>query len=212
MRRTDKVRRPAFRRNHIAKIRISAKLRTVSRGGFTLIEFFVASLIAVVLMVVLAGLLRAVWQQNAIANQTLAKHLPTRMLAEQLRRDVINARALATAPGSIRLGGFASTTETTGLATLRPAEVVYQVVGSPNERRLLRSEFELDSPLGVAKSELLWVGAGAIDVVYSDELVQSRQPLRYRGMLPMPRRLTIVIRDSAGSVICSETIFHHGAS
>lgn len=182
--------------------------------GFTLVELLLASLLAVILLTAVGGLLRAVWRQERRTQQVVAMYPPTRFFSLQLQRDFTNARGLAVAPGHVRLVGFVSTDRTSLLPSLRPAEVIYRIAGSPQHRVLIRSERGLDELLATPKDEIAWVGAAAIDVLHSDlseEAELTRLVSSVPGVRPMPRQIKIVVRDADGAVICSENVVHRDA-
>ena len=182
------------------------------RGGFTLVEFLVASLLAVILMATLTGLLNAIWRQSKAAHRAASDYPATWLLEEQIRRDLANARYFELVPRGVRLGGFLTTGSPSGEPTFRHATVSYEVVSSSSNSRLVRVEQPMGSAVSPPRVELLWVGASAVNLIPLVEPLQSertRVSTKYRDMAALPQDLLFVVREGRGGVVCSARITSH---
>jgi len=163
------------------------------------------------LMLALVGMLRIVASEQAMVGAT--DTLPAqRRLADQLRRDLLNARHLQVQPQQLRLVGLIAQDASTRIPTLRPAEVTYRIAaGGTGNRMLVRSEVPLDVPQRPVHSDVVWWGATGIEVTRFDSLDDSEDAdeVPVSGLSAMPDHLLIVVRGPDDRLVVSEEIFHH---
>jgi hypothetical protein len=177
------------------------------RRAFTLLELTAASVLAALLLVALAGTLRCVARQKRLFDEVTARRPHTQLLADQLRRDVINARYVQYGPAGMRLVGPIAQDRTTRVPTGRLAEVTYRV-SAGDGTWLSRSESHLDQASGgTAREEPVWSGASRLEVVPLEQsaTVGPVAP----GLAPVPPHLLVMVYGPLGQPIVRMFIRHH---
>jgi len=184
--------------------------------AFTLIELLVSSVLAAMLMLAIVGLLRVTNAHSKAAERILRRHPATTILTDQIRRDFVNARHIEIRPQRVRLFGYTAQDWSTRRPTFRPAEVTYAIAAHRLGSTLVRQEIQRNKFVGKrSRTDLLWMGAAAIEVVRFDEPSHAAEGEDIApsppGMSPIPARLFVAIYDRDGEPLCTEEIFHHHA-
>jgi len=182
------------------------------RPAFTLIEVVAATTLAAMLLGTLASVLVMGARQKRQAEARRQLHPAVTLLAEQIRRDVLNARFIQADRAALRLVGPLSHDLTTKAPTGRLAEVIYQVASLGAGPWLVRRQRPLDEiARGQVSQEALWAGATAIEVLVLEDsaTTSSRVQGAPPGMRPMPQRLAVVLRGPTGRAILETQIRHH---
>lgn len=185
------------------------KRHKLDRKGLTAIELLVATALASMMIAATMGLLRTMaLQQSALKARTTFEPW-YRPLAEQLRRDVANARSAelkSSARGrpsspraqefdSLVLTGYCSRSPSTFLATLRPAKITYRVETMAEDTWLVRYEEQLDSSSNAnVRKELVCSGVTGIAV----EGCGSQEQRASRTSV-LPESCRIVLLGQSGS-------------
>ncbi len=188
--------------------------RMNKRSGLTLIELAVATLLSAILMVLIGGVLRSVAHQRVWALQQGARAPATSVLADQLERDLANARNLTAGRNSLRLQGLLAEDPATHLPLQRPAEVVYSIETLAGEPCLVRTIVQTGGGRARRAARMvLWIGAVRIETEQlrlpavlpaaqaDGETSESRSP-RAADPNQMPARAEVVVYDRGGNVLC----------
>lgn len=186
--------------------------RRLLPDAFTLIELLASSILAAMLMIVIVGLVRTTHAQSRAARRAWEANPATSILADQIRRDFVNARHWEMRSNQVRLSGYLAQDLRTGKQTFRPAEVVYAIVTSRQSTWLLRQEAQFDEVIGKrVRRDALWQGAAALEVVpgSDDAEFESASGAAPPGMTALPSRLLLAVRDPSGKPIFDEEILHH---
>lgn len=168
---------------------------TPTRNAFTLIELVIALLLAALLT---AALLRIVTNLSAETRQLRRERidrLAAGLLADRLRRDLINARGMSLSTQSLLLSGFVS-------PDLVPGNVSY-------ERRLVGQTPVLVRRLK-DQTEICWIGVGTLSVIGDEDVDGETPSADASGSLPpMPSQLRVSMTDVQGHVLIDEVVIHH---
>jgi len=182
----------------------------------TLIELVLATTLATMLMVAVLGVLNSLSRQRNVLFSRREPDTWRRLLADELRRDVLNSRRLAVGPTELRLVGYAGRENSSRRATHRPTEISYQVFSVGEESWLVRRETHLDELSNDNRqAELVCGDVGGIDVVQIESdgtalpLAGSRAGTA-SGLRRIPSQLTIRLLDaSKTTVVFEERIVTH---
>lgn len=187
----------------------------VAARGFTLIELIAATALGALLMILLTGVLRSIVLQQRRAHRVAAQVPPSVILADQIRRDLQNARSVASDAQSLSLTGLLGQDPTSRLPTQRPARVIYTIQRISGTTYLVRTlEQDVEQRGRQTIRSVLWRGASRIDTVVSSNplLGQSAQPTRAQGARSpidtdslanhMPSRVEVSIRSDQGVTLC----------
>jgi hypothetical protein len=126
-----------------------------TRTGLTAVELLVAATLAALLMVSILGLLTTMNVHCRELMQSTTAEPWGQPLAEELRRDLSNARHIAVTSDRIVLTGYLGTAGLEHYSTLRAAEVTYHLVVVGDMRCLLRDERALDASSNALTSRQL---------------------------------------------------------
>ena len=110
-----------------------------------MIEMLAAVVLASMMMVAVLGVLRTVRLQSRELTQKYPVNDWKRALSTQLHNDLCTARRIAASKHHLRLIGYGGRDFVQGEATLRPTEIIYEIVFSKNSSWLVRREIHLDS-------------------------------------------------------------------
>jgi len=182
-------------------------------GGFTLVELLAASTLAVLLMTAVVSVLSMARTQSRAVDAIRGARPSTNRLAEQLRRDFLNASHIRVTSSGVRLYGTMAQHWDGHLPTGRLAEVAYEIDGGGETSLLVRRETHLDD-LGShgTREEAIWQGAARLEVRLMQRAAGESGDGNLQavpGMSPMPPRLNVWLRDAEGRSLFRETIFHH---
>lgn len=179
--------------------------RRRNRPAFTLLELTAASVLAALLLAGLLATLRCVARQKRMFDAAAARRPGTQLLAEQLRRDVIDARFMQSTAGGLRLVGLIAQDHTTRVPTGRLADVTYRVAPGGG---LVRRESHLDQASdNAAREEPVWSDVSRLEVV----ALESTPGLSRRsgGLQPVPPHLLVAVYGPQGQPILRMPIRHH---
>ncbi len=177
------------------------------RGGFTLVELLAASVVLSMLLLVLVSVARTSRLQSARAADLSRRFPSTGLAGEHIERDLRNASGLQVTRDGVAMFGPISTDAGSGLQTLQPARVQYQVRRIGGHTVLLRSE---QSGRGQNTNRIVWIGASALRVEPVEPAPPASLDVRATGGLsPMPASLRVRILDASGNAIWEQIIRHH---
>ncbi|MEL6104625.1 MAG: prepilin-type N-terminal cleavage/methylation domain-containing protein [Planctomycetota bacterium] len=164
------------------------------RHGLTLIELLAALILASVMTVALLRIVTQVASETRQLRRDQADYVAAGIVADRLREDLINARAIQIGRGSISLLGFPGDEKLF-------ATVSYETRRIGATRLLLRREGE--------RIERMWFGLGdlAIESLEFDD--EESRPANIGGMPPIAALLRMTLTDATGRVLFSEVIRHH---
>ena len=188
--------------------------RRSSPPGFTLIELLVSSLLAAMLMLAIVGLMRTTNAQSKAARRALEANPATSILADQIRRDFVNARHIEVRPNRVRVSGYMAQDMRTGKPTFRPAEVIYAIVPNRQSTHLVRQETQSNQVVGNrSRMDVMWSGVASLKIFSSDDTDEEPEFAAPAppGMISMPAHLTIALHTPDGEQVLNEEIFHHHA-
>lgn len=164
-----------------------------TRSGMTLIELVVAALLTAIMMVVLTNILWSTTRQTVAIRGSDSATASPKIMVDQLRRDLLNARGYSIGRGRWQLAGFVGSGQTIG-------QVIYQV-DLVNGRRCLRRN-----------GELVWIDLGEFRLTplsFRDP-DDDRPPLEGGGILPeMPALIQVSMTHRDGTILWNERIEHH---
>ncbi|MHB8974216.1 MAG: hypothetical protein ACYC3X_27590 [Pirellulaceae bacterium] len=160
------------------------RLLARSRHGLTAVELLVAATLAAMLMVSVLGLVTTLHVHCRELIQDSYAQPWGQLLADELRRDLSNARHMAVASDRIVLTGYLGTAGVGHHSMLRAAEVTYLLAVVGDTRCLLRDELPLDVPsntlssrqlvaTGIASFQFTLPGASRSDGEFSGGLPES---------------------------------------
>lgn len=163
---------------------VTVRLRASPQQGLTAVELLVATTLAAMLMVGILGLLTTLNMHCRELMQGTQSKPWGQLLADELRRDLSNARHIAVASDRMVLTGYLGTQGQTHHSTLRAAEVTYQLVKVGDYHCLLRDERPLDSvsnaltarqlvATGIARFQFMLPGSPTADDRYTGALPGS---------------------------------------
>ena len=184
------------------------------RPALTLLEMLAATVLTALLFAVLTSLLRSFSDQQRVFDRSSARQPPVQLLAEQLRRDLINAQYIQYGPAGLRIVGTIAQDWTTRLPTGRRAEVSYHVAKVGDENWLLRREVHLDdASTQRSREEPVWFGAASIDLIAFDSKIvddsQGPPQAPIAGMQPVPNQIVVIVRRPDGGQLLNLRILHH---
>jgi type II secretory pathway pseudopilin PulG len=177
----------------------------VKQSAFTLLEVLLACVLASMLGLLVATLMRSGLAESQQANQIRLPIATSWLLREQMEHDFANARAYSQSPNSVTLGGFLSRDPQSGMLTQHLAVVSYRIVDKANRRVLERLE-GVPGPRGIEPtySEVVWEGIQSMRVVDNARFVTGSIPvlpeLSQFGMKPLTEGLSIQLTDLRGRV------------
>jgi len=116
----------------------NSRTKSRTQAAFTLIELVVAIALGTLLLTTLMGVLRRSFAEIRVAASDDPSKLGRVLLAEQLRRDLTNARRMTVGNNRFELEGFIHRDPVTLIATHRPAHVIYEVRQSEGQSLLVR--------------------------------------------------------------------------
>ena len=184
-----------------------------SRTGLTLIELLVATLLSALLMALIGGVLRSIDRQRRWSAREARRAPATSILQQQLERDLANARRIETGRDAMRLTGWLAEDPRTRLPLLRRAEIRYTVEQVGGRACLVRTLRQGVAGTPRRRRDILWCGVGKLEVIRFD--VASIVPdgagesqKKKRDADRMPSRVEVVIRDTAGEVLCRTDVVH----
>ena len=179
------------------------------RNGFTLIELIASVMLAAMMMAALMNITWSVFQEMRRMKAAEASRFPITILADQMRRDLLNARGIQVDPSGITLHGYLDRDAKTDQPSLLPGRVQYQVVDSRRSRQLVRRV------VGESKtqSELVWQGVGKIEFESMMELEKGDVIVGSEtgGLPPAPGRFRVTMTGADGQVLWREVIHHHAS-
>lgn len=164
------------------------------RIGLTLIELLAALILASVMTVALLRIVTLVATETRQLRRDQADYVAAGVLADRLREDLVNARAMQVDRSSISLIGFPGEQK-----VFAPVRYETRKAGATNV--LLRREGN--------RTERMWVGLGGlvIDSLEFDD--EEARPANIGGIPPIAALLRATMTDSRGRVLFSEVIRHH---
>ena len=183
------------------RIRILCNKSGDRRGAFTLAEMIAVLLLSGLLMVAVVRVLQSVGRHRDVAVTASRDQPALRQLAEQLDRDVTNARTVLHGPDYIQFDGFLTTHPGTGLPTHREGRVVYRIIDLQREPWLIREETALIGTGPSTQREAVFEGVGS--------LLFERLEDGLGKPLPFPTRARITLRERSGRVVFSSEYQHH---
>lgn len=178
------------------------------RRAFTLIELVVSAVLMTIMMSALLSILWASLRQSSELKIADVDQASTSILADQIRRDVQNARGFSLTDRGFVLRGFLSSDRATGLPAMTAATVRYDV-SRVNGRGIL---YRRESNPGPINSGAMRVGVAMIamqplaDVVVDGDL---ELPPETGGLSPMPSAVRVLLVSQNGRVLIDEVIEHH---
>jgi hypothetical protein len=174
------------------------------RQGLTAVELLVATTLATMLMVGILGLLTTLNTQCRALTETTQPQPWGQLLADQLRRDLSNARHMAVANNQIVLTGYLGTHGPDQHSSWRAAEVTYHLAAVGDYHCLLRDERPLDAlSNAVTARRLVATGIHGLQLL----LPGSAQPdERYTGAVPASCRVRFL--DHSSAVPLAEVIWY----
>jgi hypothetical protein len=162
-------------------------------------------------MLVIVGLMRTTNAQSKAARRALESNPPTSILADQIRRDFVNARHIEVRPNRVRVSGYMAQDMRTGRQTFRPAEVTYAIVSNRQNTWLVRQETQFNQTIGKrSRLDVVWRDVASLEVVsFEDSEEDLGSAPAPPGMTPMPEHLIVAIHNRDGKPVFNEDIFHH---
>lgn len=183
--------------------------RRLAPHAFTLIELLASTLLSAMLMLVIVGLMRTTTAQSKAARHALQSNPPTSILADQIRRDFVNAKHIEIRPNRVRVAGYMAQDVRTGRQTFRPAEVTYAIMSNRQTTWLVRQETQFNATIGKrSRLEVAWSEVDGLTVVSLDD-AEGESAVAPPGMKPMPSHLIFTIHKRDGQTVLREDIFHH---
>ncbi len=177
----------------------------MNRSAFTLLEVLLACVLASMLGLLVATLMRSGLAESQQANQIRLPIASSWLLREQMEHDFANARAYSRSTDSVTLGGFLSRDPQSGMLTQRLAIVSYRIVEKANRRVLERLE-GVPTQRGIAPtySEVVWDGIDSMRVIPNASFVTGSVPvlpeLSQLGLQPLAEGVSIQLTDLQGRV------------
>lgn len=164
------------------------------RTGFTLIELLGALALSAMLLVALIGMARSMSLGAKELVETTSVTTWRRHVQAQLLDDLANARRYKVSPNELRLVGYGGSNPISGVATLRPTEIVYWLAEYDGEYWLVRDEINLDQITNeVARSELVCRGVARLALLPEQD---RGAPPSHGG--PLPQRFQVLFTASEG--------------
>ncbi len=173
-------------------------IRPNRRAGFTILEMLAAIVLASMLMAAVLGVLRTATLQTRELSAKYPVHHWKRAFSAQLDRDLASARRIAASPEHLRLIGYGGSDFVRGEATLRPTEIIYEIVAGKDRTWLVRREIHLDAlEERNSRSELVATNISALHVerlrqrragVYVPEEISAK-------LSAIPSRVRVALRD-----------------
>ncbi|NND99090.1 MAG: hypothetical protein HKN47_17370 [Pirellulaceae bacterium] len=180
------------------------------RSAFTLLELLVSSVLTALLMIALLSVLRSALQTSRQADNLNHRSASPLWLAEQIERDIRNARGIQAGPNEVRLFGSLGR-DKNGMPNYRPAYVGYRI----GRNGLARWESgSVDPGRGAS---LVWFGATQlrVDLASSDDdesLTRAPDPSQTGGLQPIPPSVQLIVVDQFAAPVVSLDIDHHRES
>ncbi len=192
------------------------RCRRTSRG-FTLIEMLVATVLAAMLMVLVAGVLRSMNRQNRWVSNLVVRHPAVLLLRRQLECDLYNARTLVARNGQIRIHGLLAEGGPDRLLLHRPADVVYELRSISGNRCLVRTLLQTGrTGVTIRRRQIVWRGVERMefqafqitDPAESPEAAipnQNGRSVSDGKLPPMPARIEWQLFDNRDGLLCQVT-------
>jgi len=170
--------------------------------GFTMIELLAASTLTAMMM---AFVLSAV-SGLAVRQKKLAKTETSpsweKLLIEQFHWDLTNAEIVEVQADRLLITGFGSRDWKTGNPTQQRAEIVYEVLRTNRQSRLMRHETHVSELTNInRRSQLMALGITSLIITFPDEVTNGGklvQRVRY------PNVVELRVRDTTGQIIVQE--------
>lgn len=178
----------------------------------------VALVLGTILLATLMGVLRRSFSEIAFAIQDDPSIQRTGLLADQLRRDLANARRMRVGSNRFELVGFGHRDPRTLVATLRPARVIYEI--RQDGKRSLLARIQIEDGKGTASFSSPFVepvhfGAATMMVSTNEvrgfsqlgEMAQQAAELSSNASRggSVPSSIQIAIADQRGRMIFDQT-------
>ncbi len=189
--------------------------------AFTLVEMIVALVLGTLLLATLMGVLRRSFVEISTTRQDDPSIHRMGLLADQLRRDLSNARNISVGNNRFELLGFGHRDPQTLTATLRPARVSYEIRQDGKRSLLVRVQSDIAGGMassGIPFIEPVYFGAAKLlltsnevkgfpklDEVGTNVLQESTIA---RNRWAVPSSVQIVILDQRDRLILDQTFTH----
>ncbi|MDA8744721.1 type II secretion system GspH family protein [Rubripirellula amarantea] len=187
---------------------ISVPKNANRRSAFTLIELVISAVLTSIMMTALLSVLWASLRQSNELKSADSDQASMTILAEQIRRDIQNARGFDVTSTGFLIHGFLGSDSQSGLPNLTPATVRYEVIPVNGRGVLYRREM----PFNPITSGAVRVGVAMIDLQPLTDVVVDGDtvlPPETGGLSPMPSALRLSLISQNGRLLISEVIQHH---
>lgn len=174
-----------------------------AQKGFTAVELLIATVLSAMLVVSVMGLLATMKAQcDQLVQRSHAQPWQA-LFAEQLRRDLANARYVVVAQNRMVLSGYLGTQGDALFNTLRAAEVTYRVALVDDVSCLLRDEHPLAvSSNNLTSRQLVATSISGLRMTLPDA---SNADGEYSG--PVPESCRILFFDSSSATGRTEVLW-----